>query len=140
MIHDDLLKLKSGGTAPAVTATAAGLTTLTRVTTTGKACVQIDKMPARGLPIEVIAAADTGTSTDKTIVVTIEASATVDGTYIVVATFPTLTHGFSVTRMVRNVATQKSFLRSVETVAGSNGTISSVIEILVSIGDIDKDS
>lgn len=142
MIHDDLLKLRSGGTSgTAITATEAGATSLTRDATTGKVVVEIDKMPLKGLPIEVIAAADTGTSTDKTMIVTIEASDTVGSGYIVVATFPTMSYAATAAiRFVRNIATQKKYLRSVVTVAGSNGTISRVVEILVSIGQIDKDA
>ena len=137
-VKDDLLKLKIA--AAAVTATDAGWTTKTRDTTTGKVVVQIDKCPLGGIPIEVIAAADTGTSNDKTMIVTIEASDELATEWLVVATFPTiLFSGTAALRFVRNIATQLKYLRSVITVAGSNGTISRIFEIHVGVGLVDDD-
>ena len=141
-IFDDLLKLRSGGTSgTAITATEAGSVTKTRDATTGKAVIEIDKMPAEGLPITLLQAADGGTSNDKTIIVTIEASDVLafnDSTQEVVITFPTITHGDVAAKYVRLTATQKKYLRSVCTVAGSNGTISCVLEILIGHGSVDS--
>jgi hypothetical protein len=97
-------------------------------------------MPAEGLPIIMIAAADTGTSSDKTCIVTIEASdATAFTTKYTVATFPTLSYAdTAVKKYVMRVATQHTYLRSVCTVAGSNGTFSRDIEIYVGTGEIDQ--
>ena len=137
-VKDNLTLLKTLGAA--VTATQAGWTTLTRDSTTGQIVVQIDKCPATGIPIEVLATADTGTSSDKTMIVTIEASDTLASGYIVVATFPTLTFAdTAAVRFVRRIATQKTYIRSVITVAGSNGTISRFFEISVGIGQVDDD-
>jgi hypothetical protein len=138
-VKDDLLKLKIGGAA--VTATEAGWITETRDATTGQVVVQVNKMPLGGMPVEVLATADTGTSSDKTMIVTIEASDTLATGYITVATFPTITFAdTAAVRFVRNVATQKKYLRSVITVAGSNGTISRYFEITVGIGMVDDDA
>lgn len=144
MIKDDLLKLKTV-TATPVTATEAGWTTLTRDATTGQIVVQIDKCPEGGIPIEVIATADTGTAAGGgTHVVTIEASDTLASGYITVATFPTITQVAAkqvATRMVRRVATQKKYLRSVITrAAAGDGTISRFYEIAVGVGQIDDDA
>ena len=137
-VKDDLLKLKIA--AAAVTSTDAGWTTKTRDTTTGKVVVQIDKCPLGGIPIEVIAAADTGTSNDKTMIVTIQASDELATEWLVVATFPTITYADTATlRFVRRIATQLKYLRSVITVAGSNGTISRIFEIHVGVGLLDDD-
>ncbi|KKL16761.1 hypothetical protein LCGC14_2492330 [marine sediment metagenome] len=137
-VKDDLLKLKIA--AAAVTSTDAGWTTKTRDTTTGKVVVQIDKCPLGGVPIEVIAAADTGTSNDKTMIVTIEASDELATEWLVVATFPTILFSDTAAlRFVRNIATQLKYLRSVITVAGSNGTISRIFEIHVGVGLVDDD-
>jgi len=138
-VKDDLLKLKIA--AAAVTSTDAGWTTLTRDSTTGKIVVQIDKCPMGGIPIEVIAAADTGTSTNKTMLVTIEASDELASEWITVATFPSITYATTTAvRFVRRVATQLKYLRSVITVAGDNGTISRIFEIHVGIGLVDDDA
>ncbi len=142
-VKDDLLKLKTGGAA--VTATDAGWTTLTRDSTTGKVVVQIDKCPVEGIPIEVTATIDTGTTGGTgTAIVTIEASDTLASAYIVVATFPTLTQAdashMAAIRMVRRVATQKKYLRSVITVAAGNGSPSRYYEISVGVGLIDNDA
>jgi len=137
-VKDDLLKLRTALTA--VTATEAGRTTKTRHTT-GAVVVEIDKCPMGGIPIEVVATADTGTSTDKTMIVTIEASDELASEWIVVATFPTITYATTTAvRFVRRVATQLKYLRSVITVAGSNGTISRNFTISVGIGEVDDDS
>lgn len=137
-IKDDLLKLKTV-TATPVTATEAGVTSLTRDGTTGQACIQIDKSPREGISIEVIASADTGTSNDRTQTVTIQGADTVDGTYYLVATFPTITYAdLTAKRFVRNIATQYKFLRSVITLVNSNGTMSRFYEINATIGLMDK--
>lgn len=144
-IKDDLLKLKTV-TATPVTTTEAGWTTLSRDGTTGQVVVQIDKCPEGGIPIEVVATADTGTLADNgTHVVTIEASDTLASGYIVVATFPTITQATAAKqaalRMVRRIATQKKYLRSVITrAAAGGGTISRFYEINVGVGLIDDDS
>ncbi len=144
MIHDDLLKLKTSITA--VTATEAGWTTLTRDATTGQVVVQIDKCPAEGIPIEVIATADTGTTGGGgTHVVTIEASDTLASGYIVVATFPTITQADAshkaAIRMVRRIATQKKYLRSVITrAAAGDSSISRYYTINVGVGLVDDDA
>ncbi len=143
-VKDDLLKLKTSVTA--VTATEAGWTTLTRDATTGQVVVQIDKCPAEGIPIEVIATADTGSlAGGGTHVVTIEASDTLATGYIVVATFPTITQATAATqaaiRMVRRIATQKKYLRSVITRAATgDSTISRLYTINVGIGEVDDDA
>lgn len=138
-VKDELLRLKIDGAA--VTATEAGWITETRDSTTGQVVVQVNKMPEGGMPVEVLATADTGTSNDKTMIVTIEASDTLASGYIVVATFPTITYaGTGALRMVRRTGTQKKYLRSVITVAGSNGTISRLFTITVGIGLVDDDA
>ncbi len=107
--------------------------------------MQIDKCPAEGIPIEVVATADTGTSAGGgTHVVTIEASDTLATGYIVVATFPTITQADAshqaAIRMVRRVATQKKYLRSVITrAANGDSSISRFYEIGVACGEIDND-
>ena len=140
-VKDDLLKLKTAITA--VTATEAGWTTLTRDDTTGQVVVDISKCPLGGIPIEVLATADTGTlAAGGTMIVTIEASDTLASGYIVVATFPTITQATTTTqaaiRMVRRVATQKKYLRSVITVAG--GDPSRFFTITVGVGLVDDDA
>lgn len=138
-IKDDLLKLKTV-TATPVTATENGWTTLTRDGTTGQIVIQVDKCPLGGIPIEVKASADTGTSNDKQHVVTIEASDTLASGYIVVATFPDITYADTAAkRFVRRIATQKKYIRSVITLTGSNGTFSRFYEISVGVGMLDKD-
>jgi hypothetical protein len=140
-VKDDLLKLRTGGTA--ITATEAGWTTLTRHTT-GQVVVQIDKCPVGGIPIEVLATIDTGSEGGTgTMIVTIEASDTLGSGYIVVATFPTITQATAMrpaTRMVRRIATQKKYIRSVITVAAGNGSPSRDFEISVGIGEVDDDA
>ena len=137
-VKDDLLKLKI--VAAAVTSTDAGWTTETRDSTTGKKVIQVNKMPPGGMPVEVIAAADTGSSSDKTMIVTIEASDELASEWLTVATFPALTYADTAAkRMVKRVSTQLKYLRSVITVAGDNGTISRIFEIGIGIGMIDDD-
>jgi len=140
-IKDDLLKLKTV-TATPTTATEAGVTSLTRDGTTGQVVVEIDKCPEGGIPIEVIASADTGTSNDKTHTVTIEGSDTLAfTTKSVCATFPSTTYaGTAAIRMVRRIATQYKYIRSVITLTGSNGTMSRFYEINVGVGLLDKES
>ncbi len=143
MIKDDLLKLKTSITA--VTATEAGWTTLTRDGTTGQVVIQIDKCPLEGIPIEVIATADTGTAGGGgTHVVTIEASDTLASGYITVATFPTITQVLAkqvAIRMVRRIATQKKYIRSVITrAAAGDSSISRFYQINAILGEMDNDS
>jgi hypothetical protein len=142
-VRDDLLKLKTAITA--VTATENGWTTLTRDATTGQVVVQIDKCPAEGIPVVVTATADTGTSAGGgTHVVTIEASDTLATGYITVATFPTITQVAAkqvAVRMVRRVATQKKYLRSVITrAAAGDSSISRLYEISIGVGLVDDDA
>ena len=145
MIKDDLLKLKTV-TATAVTSTESGWTTLTRDATTGQIVVEIDKCPEEGIPIEVIATADTGTTAGGgTHVVTIEASDTLASGYITVATFPTITQADAAhqaaIRMVRRVGTQKKYLRSVITrAAAGDSSISRFYGINAIIGAVDDDA
>jgi hypothetical protein len=143
MILDDLLKLKTAITA--VTSTEAGWTTATRDATTGQVCVEIDKCPVEGIPIVVTATADTGTAAGGgTHVVTIEASDTLASGYIVVATFPTITQVAAkqvALTMVRRIATQKKYLRSVITrAAAGDSSISRFYTISVGVGEVDNDS
>ncbi len=143
-VKDDLLKLKTAITA--VTATEAGWTTETRDATTGQIVIQVNKCPEGGIPIEVIATADTGTlAGGGTHVVTIEASDTLASGYIVVATFPTITQATAAkqaaVRMVRRVATQKKYLRSVITRAtDGDSSISRLYAINVGVGLVDDDA
>ena len=141
-VKDNLLKLKTAITA--VTATENGWTTLTRDGTTGQVVVQIDKCPVEGIPVEVLATIDTGTENGTgTMIVTIEASDTLASGYIRVATFPTITQATAArpaTRMVRRVATQKKYLRSVITVAAGNGAPSRLFAISVGVGLMDDDA
>ena len=140
MILDEQLRLRDGGSGPRVTTTEAGLTTIARDATTGRAVVQIDKAPLKGIPILVNHDADTGTSTDKTATVTIEACDTVDGAYAEVAKFPAVVHGAAAANnLVRRIASQKKYLRSVITVAGSDGTISVDFGIFVATGLMEED-
>jgi len=127
MLLDALLLLRGDGSAPAVTATEAGSTSLTRDATTGKAVIQVKKTGKDGIPVVVLAAADTGTSTDKAAVVTIQAANELafDVTHETVATFPSQLFSDTTAKfMVRRVHTQKRYLRSVITLSGSNGTFS----------------
>jgi len=126
VLVDALGLLRADGSAPSVSTTEAGSTSLTRDATTGKVVIQINKTGKDGIPICVLAAADSGTSTDKTATVTIEAANELafNATNEVVATFPAQTYADKTAKfMVRRVHTQKTYLRSVITVAGSNGTI-----------------
>ena len=139
-VKDDLLKLRIGGTA--ITATESGATSTTR--SGAKAVIEIDKCPLEGIPIEVLATIDTGSTGTGTMIVTIEASDTEASGYIVVATFPTListtTAYQAATRMVRRVATQKKYLRSVITVVAGTGTVSRDFVINVGVGLVDDDA
>ena len=142
MVLDDLLKLKTAITA--VTATENGWTTLTRDDTTGQVVVDISKCPMGGIPIEVIYTIDTGTEGGAgTMIVTIEASDTLASGYIVVATFPTITQATAMRpagRMVRRIATQKKYIRSVITVSAGTGAPSRLFSINAGIGMVDDDS
>ena len=132
MIVDNLGLLRGDGSSPAVTATEAGSTSLTRDGTTGKVVIQINKTGKDGIPIVVVNAADGGTSTDKAVVVTIEASDALNfSSPEVVATFPSVAHGAAAGLMVRRIHTQKKYIRSVCTLSGSNGTYSVVFFIFI---------
>jgi len=73
-------------------------------------------------------------------IVTIEASDELASEWIVVATFPTISYATTAAlRMVRRVSTQLKYLRSVITVAGSDGTISRLFTITAGIGLVDDD-
>ncbi|MBA7466121.1 hypothetical protein ES707_01296 [subsurface metagenome] len=75
MILDQLLRLRDGGTTPLVTATEAGVTTLTRLTTTtGQVVVAINKTPLRGLAIVLAHGTGVEHSSGSKGVLTIEAS------------------------------------------------------------------
>ena len=134
MIIDSLGMLRADGSSPRIGATEAGSVSLTRDATSGKVVLDIRKTPQRGLPIVVLTDDDTGTSTDKTMTVTIEAANELafDTTNEVVATFPAVSHGAKATLMVRRVHTQKKYLRSVITLAGADGTIA--VDFLIFIG------
>jgi len=142
MVLDDLLKLKTAITA--VAATEAGWTTLTRDGTTGQVVVDISKCPMEGIPIEVIYTIDTGTENGNgTMIVTIQASDTLATGYITVATFPTITQATAMRpagRMVRRIATQKKYIRSVITVSAGTGAPSRLFSIHAGIGMVDDDS
>ena len=140
MIHDTLLQLKTL-TATPVTATEAGVTSETRDATTGQAVVEIDKCPQNGLCIEVIASADTGTSSARTQTVTLQGCDTVDGTWVLLTTFPAITYASTgVKRFVKRIGTQYKFLRSVITLANSNGTMSRFYQIYVVPSEVDKET
>ncbi len=137
-VKDELLKLKADGAA--VTSTDAGWTTLTEDTTTGKIVVQIDKMPMGGMPVEVLATIDTNAASAASIVITIEASDELASEWITVATFPTITYADTAAlRMVRRVATQLKYLRSVITIDAGGGSTSRFYTITIGIGLIDDD-
>lgn len=140
MLFDDLLKLREGGSSPRITATEAGSVSLTRDATTGKVVIPINKTPAKGLAIVAINDADTGTSTDKVLTLTIEASDALASGWATVATFPVYTHGaIAANLVVRRIATQKKYVRSVITLAGTNGTISMDLIILVANQVMEED-
>jgi hypothetical protein len=134
MLVDNLGLLRADGSSPRVTATEAGATSLTRDSVTGRAVIDLRKTGLRGVPVVVVTDDDTGTSTDKTLTVTVEAADELafDTTDEVVATFPAVSHGDLATLMVRRVHTQKRYLRSVITAAGADGTIS--VDFLIFIG------
>lgn len=134
MLIDELGLLRGDGSSPAVTATEAGSVSLTRDATTGKVVIDIRKTGKDGIPIVAITGDDGGTSTDKTLTLTIEAANELafDTTDEVVATFPAVTHGDTGTLMIRRVHTQKRYIRSVITAAGSDGTIS--VNFIIFIG------
>ncbi|MGW8177226.1 MAG: hypothetical protein ACWGQW_00295 [bacterium] len=134
MIMDDLGLLRGDGSAPGVSATEAGSVSLTRDATTGKVVLDIRKTGKDGLPIVCITGDDGGTSTDKTLTLTIEAADELafDTTDETVATFPAVSHGDTGTLMVRRIHTQKQYIRTVITAAGSDGTID--VDFLVFVG------
>lgn len=136
MAYDELMRLREGGSSPRVTATEAGATSTTRDATTGKVIVDIGAggTPHEGLAVDAIADADTGTSTDKTLTLTIEAcdSATFASGEVTVATFTAQSYSDTAAKfMRRRIHTDKRYLRSVITAAGSNGTISREYKIYV---------
>jgi hypothetical protein len=140
MLIDEQGMLRADGSSPRVTATEAGSTSLTRDATTGKVVVPIYKTAQKGLPIVCINDADIETSTDKTLTVTIEASDALNfSSPEVVATFPAVSHGAGANLMVRRVHTQKRYLRSVITLAGSNGDISVDFLIFIGTGAMNED-
>ena len=138
MLIDELVMLRGDGSSPRVDATEDGSTSLTRDAGTGKAVVQINKTPKKGIPIVVVHDADTNspTSNDREIVVTIEAADELDFnvTDELVATFPAVTFGASAGLMVRRIHTDKKYIRSVLTASGSNNTISVDFLIFAGIG------
>lgn len=137
-MYDALLAMREGGSSPAVTATEAGSTSLTRDATTGKVVVQIDKLAAQGLAVVVTNAADGGTSTDKTLTVTIEESDVLGSGWATITTFPAISHGAAANRMVRRISSQKKYLRSVITAAGANGTISVDVQVHVGTSEMEE--
>jgi hypothetical protein len=143
MLLDDLVSLREGGTSPRVTATEAGSVSETRDATTGKMVAQVNSTGKDGIPIIVIADPDTGTSNDKSVVVTIEAADELafDTTQEVVATFPAITYADLTAKfMVRRVHTAKKYLRSVITLSGSNGTFSRDFTIFIGTGAMNRDA
>ncbi len=144
MLLDGLGLLRGDGSSPLVTATEAGATSLTRDATTGKAAIAIHSTGKDGIPIVVIAAADTGTSTDKEATVTIEGADNLDfstGGKDTLATFPTQAHdGQTAITMIRRIHTKRKYIRSVITVTGSNGTFSRDYLIFITSGLMDRNS
>jgi hypothetical protein len=137
-MFDELLQIKTL-TATPVTTTEAAMASETRDATTGQACVDISKCPQGGMSIVVIASADTGTSSDRTQTVRIYGCDTVDGTYVLLLTFPTLTYADTTAkRLVMNLATQYKYLTNTITLANSNGTMSRFYQIYIGIGEMDK--
>ncbi len=135
---DALLAMREGGSVPAVTATEAGVTSLTRDATTGQAVVQIDKLALPGLAVVLTHKADTGTSSDKTLTTTIEESDVLGSGWATIATFPAISHGAAANKMVRRISSQKKYLRSVITGAGSDGTIGVDIQIHVGTSEMEE--
>ena len=134
MLIDALGMLRADGSSPRISDTEAGSISLTRDATTGKVVIEIRKTGKNGLPIVVMADPDTGTSTDKSAVVTIEAANELafDTTQEVVATFPAVTYADLTEKfMVRRVHTAKKYLRSVITFAGANGTLTRDFVIVI---------
>lgn len=85
------------------------LTTLTR--TNGSAVLDLRQSPFTGWAVVMIVGADLA-ETDDTLTVTIEECATVDGTYVEVATFPVLTKGTGMPgTYIRRFDTNKQFVR-----------------------------
>lgn len=134
MIIDKLGVLREA--TAAVTGTEAGHNSTVRDGSTGRAVIPVDSTGYCGLPIVVITSDDSGTSSDKTLTVTIEASdAEAFGSGVeTVATFPAVKHGDKGTLMVRRIHTGKKYIRSVITGAGSDGTIGVNFLIFVSHG------
>jgi len=135
---DALQAMREGGSGPAITATEAGSTSLTRDATTGKVVVDISKLGQCGRSIIVTNGVDGGTSTDKTITITIEESDALGSGWATLLTFPAIVHGASANKMVRRCASQKKYLRSVCTVAGANGTISVDAQIHVGTSEMEE--
>jgi len=134
MAQDALLVPRGGGSSPRVTATEAGSTSLTRDATTGQVVVAIDKLPIKGMTVVVANDADTGTSIDKSVVVTIEESDALGSGWATALTFPAVAHGASANVMKRASASQKKYLRSVCTLSGVNGTYS--VEFKIYLEDV----
>ena len=132
MIIDQLGLLRADGSSPIVSVTEDGSVILTKDATTGKRVLDIRKTGQAGLPVVVITKRDTGTSGDKVLTVTIEASDTLASGYEIVATFPGIAWNTADALMVRRVHTQKKYLRSVITLTGTTGT--NTVDFLIVIG------
>lgn len=124
MVLDQLLRLRNGGSAPAIDSKTgeAGVTLADgRVATTGQAVVEINKTPIRGLAAVAVNDAVTATGTGAgTLTLTIEASddpnfAEVD----TVAVFPAITKDSEPNVVVRRFNTNKKYVRSVVIADGS---------------------
>jgi len=122
--------LRADGSAPAIESTEAGSTSLTRDTASGKVVLDIRKTPMKGLPVVVMSKL-TGI-TNRSFVVTIEASAALDSGWGVVATYPAV-NADGQAFMVRRVHTQLRYLRSVITVT-DGGTPAGNGDFLIVIG------
>lgn len=87
---------------------------ITPVSTTrasGSAVLDLRQSPATGWAVVMIVGADLA-ETDDTLTVTIEECATVNGTYVEVATFPVLTKGTGMPgTYIRRFDTDKQFVR-----------------------------
>jgi len=130
MIIDQLGMLRADGSSPAITATEAGSTSLVRDATTGKVVIGVYKTPQKGLPVVVMS--KLAGITNRSFVVTIEASNTLFANPEVVATFPAV-NADGQAFMVRRVHTQKKYLRSVITVT-DGGTPAGNGDFLIVIG------
>jgi hypothetical protein len=139
---DNSLALRVDGSSPRVTATEAGSTLTTRDGTTGKVVIDLGAagmLPLEGIWCWLIADADTGTSNDKSVTVTIEADSSASFPHAtVVATFTAQTYADTTKDLqCRQISTKERYLRSVCTLSGSNGTFSRKYVIFLSnFGDV----